>query len=80
MKNEPATSEEYVRLVEQQAREQEKEEVASHRDILNNFESAQKDLKDKQRFYTFLLLVVALSYLAIRLFPEKLGFTPNEEI
>ncbi len=54
--------------------------MPSHSDILNNFESAQNDLKDKQRFYTFLLLIVALSYLLIRLFPEKLGFTPHEDI
>lgn len=78
MKQEAESAEEYVRLVEEQARAQQDEQVPSHREIIDNFESAKQGFQEKQCFYSLLLLLVALSYLVIRLFPKQLGLLEAE--
>lgn len=73
MSKEPQTSEEYLKLVEEQAQDHEDEEIPSHKEIIDNFESAKRGFHEKQCFYSILLLVVAISYLLLRLFPKELG-------
>lgn len=80
VRQEPASTEEYVRLVEEQAKAQQDEQVPSHKEIFDNFESARQDLQEKKCFYSFLLLLLVSSYLLIRLFPKELGFNFAEEL
>lgn len=76
---EPTTSEEYIRLVQAQAEEQSEERVVSHQELLQKSNADRQYYKEKMRFYTFLLVLVVLSYLAVRVMPILLGSDKGDE-
>ena len=69
MAGEPTTTEEYIQIVQRQAEEQSNDKVVSHQELRESFEKEKKYYMEKMKFYSLLLLVIVLSYIAVKLFP-----------
>ena len=69
---EPTTSEEYVAQVLRQAREQEGEHVASHAELLQELQREKEDNRQKLLLCLALILLLTLSFLAIKLTAHEL--------
>lgn len=73
MSSEPQTSEEYIEMVTKQAVEQESEHVPSHKELVENYRSKSQSYQEKEFFYTILLILLIVSFMVVKMFPEALG-------
>jgi hypothetical protein len=65
MSCEPQTAEEYIERVSAQAREQEEEHVATHEQILQDYEETKEGYQQKSQFFSFLLVLLLIAYIAV---------------
>ena len=77
MPPEAQTEEEYIQQVQAEADRQAGEEVKSHEAILREYDNSKREYHEKSQFFSFLLLLLVLSYVAVNYWEDIVQVVGN---
>lgn len=53
------------------------EPVPSHQELVDNYQKQSRSLQEKESFYTIILILLIISFVGVKMFPEYLGLSSN---